>query len=419
MNAAGRQPQAVPGARVASDSDAVLRDDSHLLRERRAPSRPRLHDDRRRRARASHAPARRGRLLPHGHGRARRAGRAGGREARHHAARARRCQRRALQGARGHAQRHERLLHPHDRPGAHGQGRRSRTADLRQRARLRRALRGLVLPTLRRLQDRVRARGRQPLPDPQDRARDRTGGQLVLSAVHLPGAARAPVRRPPGLRHAAEPLQRGARIHQERAARLVSEPPAAQVGRAGAVGSDAGHLRLDRRAPQLLHGALLRAARRGPDRALLARRRSPDRQGHPQVPRGDLAGAADGRRAGGAAPGHHPRLPAARRAQDVQVARQRDRPVSGRGPVRPRRAALLRAPRGELRLGRRRVAGGLRDPLHDGAGERVRQPGEPDARDDRPLPGRRRARRRGRRRRWRPSSRASRRRSRTRSTGSS
>ena len=63
-------------------------------------------------------------------------------------------------------------------------GRRGGPAHPRQRPRLRRHLRGLVLPALRRLQDRVRARGRQPLPDPQDRARDREGGQLVLPAVH-------------------------------------------------------------------------------------------------------------------------------------------------------------------------------------------------------------------------------------------
>ena len=46
-----------------------------------------------------------------------------------------------------------------------------------------------------------------------------------------------------------------------------------------------------------VHGARLRPRGRGPDRALLARQPAPDRQGHPQVPRGDLAGAADGRRA--------------------------------------------------------------------------------------------------------------------------
>ena len=38
----------------------------------------------------------------------------------------------------------------------------------------------------------------------------------------------------------------------------------------------------------------------------------------------------------------HPRVPPARRAQDVQVARQRDRAVPGRGALRRRRPALLR-----------------------------------------------------------------------------
>ena len=50
-------------------------------------------------------------------------------------------------------QRHQRLLHPHHRPGAHGEGRRGGAADPRQRPRLRRHLRGLLLPPLRRLQD--------------------------------------------------------------------------------------------------------------------------------------------------------------------------------------------------------------------------------------------------------------------------
>ena len=97
-----RRARAVPRSRRARgqrsragrvDGDAVLRHHADLLRQRRAASRARLHDDRRRRSRSAHAPARRGRLLPHGHRRARRAGRAGGREARHHAARAGRPQR--------------------------------------------------------------------------------------------------------------------------------------------------------------------------------------------------------------------------------------------------------------------------------------------------------------------------------------
>ena len=56
------------------------------------------------------------------------------------------------------------------------------------------------------------------LPDPQDPARPRARGELVLPPVDLPGAARAPVRRTAGLRHPAPPLQRGAQLHQERAA---------------------------------------------------------------------------------------------------------------------------------------------------------------------------------------------------------
>ena len=341
--------------------DAVLRDHADLLRERRAPSRARLHDHRRRRARAAHAPAWRGRLLPHRHGRARRAGRAGGRAARDHAARARRPERGPFQGARRQAQRHQRLLHPHHRSGAHGEGRRGGAADLRQRPRLRRHLRGLVLPALRRLQDRRRDRGRQSLPDPQDRARAREGGQLVLPDVRLPGAARAALRRAAQLRHAAEPLQRGAVVHQGRPARRLALPRAPEVGSAGAVGRVAGGLRLDRRAPQLLHGPVLRPPGRGPHREVLAGDGPPDRQGHPQVPRRHLAGAADGGRHRGAAEGDHPRLPAARRAQDVEVARQRDRAVPRERRLRAGCAPLLRAARGELRRGRRGLGRGIRD----------------------------------------------------------
>ena len=90
--------------------------------------------------------------------------------------------------------------------------------------------------------------------------------------------------------------------------------------------------------------------------------------------------------------GGHPRLPAAGRAQDVQVAGQRHRALRGRRALRARRAALLPAARGQLRLGRRGLAGGLRDALQHRAGQRVRQPREPDAGHDRPLSRRRGAR---------------------------
>ena len=81
-------------------------------------------------------------------------------------------------------------------------------------------------------------------------------------------------RRQAGLRDAGGPLQRGPFVHQGRPHRPLPQPRAAQVGRAGAVGPVAGGLRLDRRAPQLLHGALVRTPGGGPHRPLLAAPRS-------------------------------------------------------------------------------------------------------------------------------------------------
>ena len=65
--------------------------------------------------------------------------------------------------------------------------------------------------------------------------------------------------------------------------------------------------------------------------------------------------------------------------------------------LRRRRPALLRPARGSLRAGRGGLARGIRESLHDRAGQRVRQPREPHAGDDRPLPRRRGARGRARR----------------------
>ena len=120
-------------------------------------------------------------------------------------------------------------------------------------------LRGVVLPALRRLQGRERDRGGQALPDPPHRAGARTGGQLLLQALRLPGAARAPVRRAGGLRRSPQPLQRGALVHPLGPARRAAHAPQAHLGRAGAVGSRARLLRVVRRAAQLLLRALLRA----------------------------------------------------------------------------------------------------------------------------------------------------------------
>ena len=63
--------------RAVWPASVLLRHHADLLRQRGAAPRPRVHDDRGRRARAPPSPARRGRVLPHRHRRARRAGRAG------------------------------------------------------------------------------------------------------------------------------------------------------------------------------------------------------------------------------------------------------------------------------------------------------------------------------------------------------
>ena len=98
--AQNRRPPRAAGSAAPLASDAahgLLRHDADLLRERGAAPGPRVHDDRRRRPGAPSPPARRGRLLPHRHRRARRAGRPGRRARGRHAAGARRPQRRALQ----------------------------------------------------------------------------------------------------------------------------------------------------------------------------------------------------------------------------------------------------------------------------------------------------------------------------------
>ena len=72
-----------------------------------------------------------------------------------------------------------------------------------------------------------------------------------------------------------------------------------------------------------------------------------------------------------------PRLPADGREEDVEVARQRARPVRGDRALRRRRAALLLLPRGQLRPGRLDLDRRLRGPLRDRARQRLRQPRQP------------------------------------------
>ena len=77
----------------------------------------------------------------------------------------------------------------------------------------------------------------------------------------LPGAAGEAVRRAAGLRRARVAPQRGAVVRHAGPARRLALAREADLGRAGAVGSEPRLLRLVRRAAQLLHGARLRVAR--------------------------------------------------------------------------------------------------------------------------------------------------------------
>ena len=97
------------------DGDALLRDDTHLLRELDASHRPRVHDDRGRHPRAPSSAARRGDVLSHGSRRARGQGGARRRRAGALAEGVRRQDRRRLAGAAASPERVDRLLHQDER----------------------------------------------------------------------------------------------------------------------------------------------------------------------------------------------------------------------------------------------------------------------------------------------------------------
>ena len=149
--------------------------------------------------------------------------------------------------------------------------------------------------------------------------------------------------------------------------------------------------------------------------ALLAGRRPHHRQGHRPLPRGLLAGLPDVGRPAAAEARLRPRLPVQPRREDVEVGRQRHRPVRARRRLRRRPAALLLPARGAVRPGRQLLARGDRQPHQRRPRERSRQPRPALAVDDRaqlrrrgagagrarPTPTRRSSRRRARCRRRR------------------
>ena len=148
-------------------------------------------------------------------------------------------------------------------------------------------------------------RGPAGLPRPRPPGRDRVGDQLVLPAVRV-------------RRRAAGALRRDTRTPSRRRARttrslqfirtglqdLSISRSQLRLGDSRAVGRLPGRLRLVRRAAELRHRRRARrqaaAARGGEVRRDLAGGHPPRRQGHPALPRRDLAGDADGGRAAAA-----------------------------------------------------------------------------------------------------------------------
>ena len=122
------------------------------------------------------------------------------------------------------------------------------------------------------------------------------GDQLLLPALRVRRPAARAVRRAARTSSSRESRpQRGHLVRQAGPAGPVDHPVDLRLGHPGAVGRDARPLRLDRRAAELRRPPPGYGT--DPERfeQLLAGRRAPGRQGHPAVPRGDLAGHADGR----------------------------------------------------------------------------------------------------------------------------
>ena len=206
--------------------EPVLRDDADLLRERRAPPRPRLHDDRRRRAHPLAPPARRRRQVPHRHRRARPQDPAGRR-----GRRARRRRRSPTAIAPKFVEAWKRLDIANDdfirttEPRHKRRRRRAAAALLRRRRHRARRVQRQVLRALRGVLHRRRA------ARPATCARSTSGRSRTSRRRTTSSASRRFQDRlldwyaaHPTAIDARVPRQRGARAHPRRAARLLGQP---------------------------------------------------------------------------------------------------------------------------------------------------------------------------------------------------
>ena len=321
---------------------------------------PRVHDDRRRHPRPPHAPARRGRLLPHRHRRARRAGRPGRRARGRHAEGARRPQRRsASRTLMPQHQRLQRLLHPHHRPAARASAsRRSCSASTTTATSTRASTRAGTARAARTSRPRPRSARTTPARSTASRSTASSEENWFFRLSTLPGAARAALRRAARLRAAARRASTR-RARSSPAASRTSRSRRAKLTWGVPVPWDREHVFYVWFDALLNYYTALSFARdgRGPDRHASGPRLPRHRQGHPQVPRRLLARDADGRRHRAARAPVHPRLPAdeGREGEEHKMSKSLGNvldPFEVMDQLRRRRAALLLLPRGLLRPGR-------------------------------------------------------------------
>ena len=284
-------------ARSRQPHRELLRHHPDLLRQRRAAPRPRVLDDRRRRARPPHAPARRGRVLPHRHRRARRAGRAGGRARGRHPAGARRPQRAAVRAADAERSR-PRTTSSSAPPTASTwpRSRRSCSASTTTATSTRASTRAgtaRAAPTSRPSPSSART-----TPARSTRSRSIASARRTGSFASRPSRSRSSASTPSG------PTSSSPSSRRNEALSFITQ---------GLQDVSLSRPKLSWGVPlpwdpeQVMYvwfdallnyvtALSLRARGRGPDRALLARLPR-DRQGHPQVPRRLLAGVPARRRA--------------------------------------------------------------------------------------------------------------------------
>ena len=307
---------------------------------------------------------------------------------RHHAARAARSQRAALPR---HGRAHElleRRLHPHHRGAPPSFVGRDLGADGAGRRHLPRQVFRLVLGARRGLLRRERDHAGSRTASASARRARRSNGsrRRAISSASRPTRTSCSTSMPghPGFRAAQGAVQRGGELRAAAACRTCRSraPPSTGAFACPAMPKHIMYVWVDA-LTNYITAVGFPDTECGGIPPLLAGRPARDRQGHRALPRGLLAGLPDVGRHRGAAPHLLPRLPVQSRGEDVEVGRQRDRPVRARRCLRGRPAALFLPARGAVRPGRQLQPRGDRGAHQCRPRERPRQPGAALAVDDR------------------------------------